>query len=227
MVPLAGPLRWVLRAAAAAAATACTLLAYAPVRGVSAHGFLALPRARNVQHNSDWCPGCLNGARVCGDPDEGRPGPHEAFGKYASPPRIAARYPSGGTIAVRVRLTANHMGRWSLRLCPLPDPSPAGERRALTQRCLDRWLLRRADGGGPFTPVPGHLYDFHVRYRLPRGLTCRRCVLQWTYETGNSCRPPGLPGAAFAGSNLETCGRWMRGERFVNCADISVINMRG
>lgn len=211
--------------------------ARAPVR-VRAHGYLARPAARNVQHNSDWCPQCLNagGPRVvysqglparygvCGDPWNATKH-HEPGGKYATPPKIAARYRQGQTIAAKVHLTANHQGRWSLRLCPVPGKgSVAAEKRVLTQECFDKFLLMRADGGGPFTLVPGDTSDFIARYRLPAGLACKRCVLQWTYETGNSCRPPGLDDN---GRNLPQCELTptipeREGEAFWNCADISI-----
>lgn len=199
--------------------------------GAHAHGYLAQPAARNVQRNSDYCPHCLNGGGpwlvyasgrpgrhgLCGDPWNG-PKHHEAGGKYATPPRVAAVYRAGQTFRARVKLTANHKGRWSLRLCPVPGGgSASAERRALTQKCLDAHLLRRADGKGPFTRVPENRSDFVVKYRLPRGLRCKRCVMQWTYETGNSCNPPGI-----RGSGLPSCAVSTNGERFWNCADVSI-----
>jgi hypothetical protein len=201
---------------------------------VAAHGFLATPAARNVQHNSDWCPHCLNAGGpwkvyqrgrtprygVCGDAWDA-PKHHEVGGKYATPPRIANTYRSGAIFTAVVRLTVNHKGRWSLRLCRLPgDGSPATERRALTQRCFNQHVLRRADGKGPFTLVPGTQYTFAVRYRLPRGVRCARCVLQWTYETGNSCNPPGIPRPT---PGLDSCARSTNGEMFWNCADVRIL----
>lgn len=202
--------------AASRALVAYLALSALAVRPARAHGYLAKPEARNVQRNSGYCPGCLNGGGpsavyahgfpgkygVCGDPWDG-PRPHER-----GPYKIAGTYRSGGILDARVQLTANHEGRWSLRLCTKPDD--------VTQRCFDTILLRRADGKGPFTPVPGEAYVFNVRYRLPK-VKCSRCVLQWTYETGNSCNPPGLskPG-------LPSCSTSMDGERFWNCADIKI-----
>lgn len=192
------------------------------VRRARAHGYLAHPAARNVQHNSDYCPSCLNAGGpavvyshglpgrhgLCGDPWN-RPKHHEAGGKYATPTKIAGIYDSGGTLEAKVILTANHGGRWSLRLCPTPE--------RLTQRCFDRFLLRRADGKGPFTPVPGEASVFHARYKLPRGVKCKTCVLQWTYETGNSCNPRGMKR-----HGLPSCDHSTDGEQFWNCADISI-----
>lgn len=219
--------------------TAKVLVAYLAVVGgrvprARAHGYLAQPRARNVQHNSDWCPHCLNGGGpwvvyahgqpgkhgVCGDPWNA-PKHHEPGGKYATPPKIAETYKPGQTFTARVKLTANHRGRWSLRLCPVPgNGSPSAERRVLTQKCFDKYLLRRADGKGPFTPVPGGTSDFVVRYKLPKGLRCKRCVMQWTYETGNSCNPPGI---RHPNPGLDRCDRSTNGEMFWNCADVRIL----
>lgn len=204
-------------------------------RPAGAHGYLADPAARNVQRNSDSCPACLNagGSQVsgisrrfgmCGDPWNGVKR-HEAFGKLAHPPRIARTYHQGQVISVRVDLTANHMGRWSLRLCPLPgSASPSVERRYLSQRCFDRHLLRRADGAGPYTYVPSSANRLHASYRLPPAIACKRCVVQWKYETGNSCSPRGIP-AAYTGHMLGTCGSRSApaGEVFVNCADVRIV----
>jgi hypothetical protein len=203
-------------------ATVALLAFVSTVRG---HGYLADPAARNVQHNSDYCPGCLNAGGpwlvysagrgrprygVCGDPWNG-PKHHEAGGKYATPIRTARTFKSGQVFTARVVLTANHVGRWSLRLCPRIKP---------TQSCFDAHVLQRADGKGPYTPVPGNKSTFRVRYKLPRGLKCKRCVVQWTYETGNSCNPPGIPRP---NPGLDSCKRSTNGEQFWNCADVRIV----
>lgn len=197
------------------------------------HGYLAGPAARNVQRNTDWCPQCLNAggpwtvyargrpARygVCGDPWNAARR-HEAGGSKATPPRLAATYRAGQTFVAKVVLTANHLGRWSLRLCPVPrGASAAAERAAVTQACFDKHLLRRADGRGAFTPVPGGASTFAVKYVLPKGLRCERCVMQWTYETGNSCNPPGI---AAPQPGMESCATSTNGEGFWNCADVRI-----
>ena len=41
----------------------------------------------------------------------------------------------------------------------------------------DRWVL-------PDPSLAGMTYN--MRYKLPAGVTCPRCVLQWYYQTGNS-----------------------------------------
>jgi hypothetical protein len=217
-------------------ATKCVvvcLAVFAPSCPVNAHGYLAFPAARNVQRNSNYCKHCLNAggpgvvfARglpgrhgVCGDPWNGAKD-HEAGGRFASPIRTAAVFRAGGTIKAKVVLTSNHGGRWSLRLCPAPSGGgAASERRVVTQRCFNRGVLRRADGRGPYTIVSPNAYKFTVAYRLPKKIRCKRCVLQWTYETGNSCTPRGMrPNAP----GMAVCDRSVAGESFWNCADIAI-----
>lgn len=233
-----GALGSVLDAVASPAGRVRKYLVAAVAAGVAmraaGHGYLATPAARNVQHNSDWCPHCLNAggpwlvysrgrpARhgVCGDRWDG-PKDHEAGGKFATPPRVAATYLSGQKIVAKVVFTANHRGRWSLRLCPVPaGSSPAQERRAVTQACFDRHVLRRADGKGAFTNVPGTASRMKARYVLPKGLRCSRCVMQWTYETGNSCNPVGIRAP---NPGLDSCAVSTNGEQFWNCADVRIL----
>ncbi len=199
------------------------------VTGAAAHGYLARPAARNVQHNSNYCPWCLNsggretvyasGAKrqgLCGDA-YAAPRDHEVYGKFASPPRLAGTYKAGGVMQVKVTLTANHMGRWSVALCPLSGPSQATEAKELRQACFRP--LQRADGKGPYTYVDARTSAFSVAYRLPK-LTCARCVLQWVYTTGNSCQVPGLP-SKYSGTNLPSCAP-VGPEEFTNCADVAL-----
>lgn len=183
------------------------------------HGYLAKPAARNVQHLSDYCPQCLNGPGMCGDlPGQPR---HEAFGKYASPPDVAETYEAGGMLRARVVITANHRGRWGLKLCALPDTSPRTERAAMPG-CLKR--LKRTGGKGSYVYLWPSASVSTAAFRLPRGVTCERCVLQWLWETGNSCTPPGTP-AKYANGALQTCGSASAppGETFTNCADIRIV----
>merc|ERR1712242_245617 len=69
--------------------------------------------------------------------------------------------------------------------------------------------------------IPGvdkkpQLFKYDVR--LPRGVTCDRCVLQWTYVTGNTW------GYCEDGTADVGCGpqEWFR-----NCADIEIQTMKG
>eukprot|EP00746_Dinoflagellata_sp_MGD_P068490 gnl/MRDRNA2_/MRDRNA2_28180_c0_seq1.p1 gnl/MRDRNA2_/MRDRNA2_28180_c0~~gnl/MRDRNA2_/MRDRNA2_28180_c0_seq1.p1 ORF type:complete len:751 (+),score=116.43 gnl/MRDRNA2_/MRDRNA2_28180_c0_seq1:182-2254(+) len=79
----------------------------------------------------------------------------------------------------------------------------------------------------------GHL----MHYRLPKGLTCNKCTLQWHWQTANSCLPDqsyktypfpssgwcGWCKAGWATIPVAGCGNGGRyGEEFWNCADISI-----
>ena len=66
-------------------------------------------------------------------------------------------------------------------MCPVNDA-----KKAATQDCLDKHVLRRTDGGGVRYPVPKGKYNafFNYTVQLPPDLTCKQCVVQWKYRTG-------------------------------------------
>ncbi|KAL4425189.1 hypothetical protein ABPG75_009205 [Micractinium tetrahymenae] len=217
-------------------ALACAVLALLP--GASAHGFVAEPAARNVVRNWQYCPHCVNAGGpwpvskegkltwpaysmpVCGDRELERAG---------SP---VAHYTAGGEIDITVFITAFHGGRHQFRLCPSDD---------VTESCLDQNVLERADGSGPYswTPVdggsaPGAKWrkdnqagqggeSYTWRYRLPKGVSCERCVLQWFWTTANSCKVPGAPSWVGSDPGMLFCNQpGPYPEVFANCADISI-----
>lgn len=183
------------------------ILLLASVAGGMCHGYLAMPAARNVQHNSDYCPHCLNGPEVCGDPAGQHH--HETGGKYGTSRTVRA-YASGGLLKARVVITANHVGRWSLSLCP---------KRIPTKKCFKR--LKLADGKGSYVYLSHSAHSSSATFRIPRGTKCKQCVVRWLYETGNSCTPRGTP-RRYANPGLGMCGVWMNGETFANCADVRI-----
>lgn len=192
------------------------VMGVAQIAVAAAHGYLVEPPARNVQRNSDYCPQCLNGPGVCGDP-RGQLN-HEPFGKYASPPIIAAKYSAGSKLKAKMIITANHQGRWSLELCPLKNTSPKAERSAIP-KCFKR--LELADGKGQYVYIPSSASTSSATFRLPKGVKCERCVLRWVWETSNSCNPKGMP-KAYSNQYIDTCRRPQDGEQFRNCGDIQI-----
>lgn len=116
---------------------------------------------------------------VCGDSYHGDR-PHEAGGKYANG-IIAKTYEEGSEMDITVHLTANHLGFFEFRLCPNNN-----YKARVKQACLDKYLLERADGQGTRFYVPKGKYNamFNYTLKLPRGLTCSQCVVQWKYRTG-------------------------------------------
>lgn len=221
------------------------------------HGYLAVPAARNVQHNSNYCKHCLAAGGpgvtqastrwpnskhgVCGDPASG-PLDHEAGGKFATPPRIAATYAQGQIIDIQVDLTAWHAGRFLFGLCPLSGAaltSPSAERAVVTQKCFDAhpltntkpigsdkrsfWLEADDKVNGRGSHLEGQDHDtsaikYKMRFQLPPGITCERCVLQWHYESENSCSIPGSPFK----KDMVRCDQTQVMEEFWNCADIKI-----
>lgn len=207
--------------------------------GAAAHGFMAEPRARNVVHNSNYCPHCLSsggpgvtyaGGRVwpnslhgvCGDPHTG-PLDHEGGGKFATNV-VTGRYAPGATITIKMKITAPHGGRFSFGICPVPDGvTGAAERAVVTQKCFDSNRLKNvADGTDYWWFGKKPSGDYTMQFKLPPGVTCKRCVLQWHYESGNSCAIPGTPPEHSVSANLVPCPQTGVMEEFWNCADVSV-----
>lgn len=212
-----------------------------------AHGFLSKPRSRNYVHNSNNCPHCLNaggpsqtaGSRyprsrhgMCGDPASG-PRHHEAGGKFATG-KVTGYYRQGGRIRLTTSITTYHRGVIEYRVCRYRAGSPASERKALTDECLNKHVLRRLDtesrylylGNRPetgySTPKP-----YTAIYRLPDDLVCDgkqwKCVLQMHWITGNTCSPTFIP-KKYRVPHLGICGtRGLWPEEFWNCADIVVL----
>ena len=213
----------------------CILLPLLSV--VNGHGSIRDPPARNVLSNSDDCPDCLNaggvsvmynGVRskarygVCGDPWNAKKD-HEAGGKSARG-RIARTYKSGSTITLKLSFSANHRGRMQFSICDLPDKrmSSSEERSLTTQRCFNKNVLRRADNKGVYSFLKGNEDKLVVKYKLPRGLKCKHCVLQWEWLTGNSCCPSNTP-TKYCEHGVSKCFRYTVPETWYNCADIKII----
>ncbi|GLV35907.1 uncharacterized protein CBL_09875 [Carabus blaptoides fortunei] len=203
--------------------------------GVEGHGRLMDPPARNsmwrfgfpnpVNYNDNelFCGGYAvqwdqNGGKcgLCGDPYHvEEPRPHEAGGQYAKG-IIARRYSVGQEIEVEIELTANHLGRFAISICPNNNPA-----QEATQECFDRFPLFVSDSRDAHFIIPEDSSKKEVfRYKvvLPAYITCSQCVLQWTYYTGN------MWGMCANGTEAQGCGR---SETFKNCADISIVTSTG
>lgn len=78
---------------------------------------------------------------------------------------------------MEVELTAAHMGFMQWRLCT--------DRNTETQQCFNKHVLQLADGSGSKLPVDKTgLYK--AKLRLPSGVKCNECVIQWNYRGGNA-----------------------------------------
>ncbi len=114
---------------------------------------------------------------VCGDPaSSSAPRPNEVGGEWYRG-IITGNYQSGQVIEVAVELTQEHKGFMEWRLCT--------DHRQESQQCFDRNLLQRADGGGSRLPVSRTGW-YRTNLRLPAGVRCDHCVIQWNYRAGNN-----------------------------------------
>ncbi|PSC67430.1 chitin binding domain-containing [Micractinium conductrix] len=204
----------------------------------AAHGFIAEPKSRNYVRNWQYCPHCVSAGGSWPVSGEGR----LTWPMYDAPVCGAAdlsdagapvqSYARGGVIDITIFITAQHGGRHEFHLCPSPHVSKG---------CLKEHQLERVDGEGPDSwtpasggPAPGGRWKHDIlasqggdsytwRYRLPAGVSCDRCVLQWRWTTANSCRVPGAPSWVGSDPGMLSCtepGPYP--EQFFNCADIRI-----
>jgi len=119
---------------------------------------------------------------VCGDRyTDPTPRDNEIGGKWDRG-IITGFYSAGQVIDVEVDLNAAHLGYMEWRMCANPQN---GE----TQECFNQNLLQRADGQGSKLNVDKGPGWYRTQLRLPAGVTCNRCVIQWNYRAGNNPTP--------------------------------------
>lgn len=79
---------------------------------------------------------------------------------------------------VGAMLTANHLGYFKFSLCPI---DVWGEE---SEECFAAYPLKLTNGEDNI-PVPtSEVGWYNGTLRLPADVTCRHCVIQWTYVTG-------------------------------------------
>ncbi|XP_045156416.2 uncharacterized protein LOC123522943 isoform X2 [Mercenaria mercenaria] len=149
---------------------------------------------------------------VCGDPWDSQPRDNEAGGQYAMD-IISGVYKSGTMIEVIADVAnANGGGYFEFRLCANNNfTSPVKE------ECLNKGLLTLEDG------VSTRFENIHtglnrVILKLPEGLTCDQCVLQWKYRAADQY------GCDSSTGTEKKCG-FGRGEfqtEYFACADIAI-----
>lgn len=195
------------------------------------HGRLIDPPARSTawrygydtpvdyDDNQLYCGGLqvqwnVNGGKcgICGDPYNGVREHEYPGGKYTDPLRITGNYASGSIMDVTVELTTTHLGYFMFRLCP-----ETSTMREVTQECLDRYVLpilnKTLEEDKFYVHMEKSASVFTLPLRLPQNLTCTRCVLQWTYTTGNTW------GSCAEGVSATGCGPQ---ETFRGCSDIMI-----
>jgi hypothetical protein len=82
-------------------------------------------------------------------------------------------------IDITVNISSNHKGYFEFRLCPKSSAS-----ELVTQECLNANLLKMADDTTRFYLPSQDSKPYFPRVKLPAGLICENCVLQWLYNTG-------------------------------------------
>ena len=81
-------------------------------------------------------------------------------------------------VQFKVVITMSHQGFMEFRLCPKKSAS-----ELVTQECLDKNLLETFEGWTKVNVDKG-ITTYYPLIRLPAGISCDNCVLQWTYVTG-------------------------------------------
>eukprot|EP00929_Paragymnodinium_shiwhaense_P093330 TRINITY_DN5347_c0_g3_i1.p1 TRINITY_DN5347_c0_g3~~TRINITY_DN5347_c0_g3_i1.p1 ORF type:complete len:416 (-),score=51.67 TRINITY_DN5347_c0_g3_i1:307-1482(-) len=241
------------------AARAIAALAFVgSTQQVAGHGWVSNPPARNHQSSSKNgnCPHCGNGNGICGDGNQW-PSGSDYVNFYNGP---VETWSEGSIVAVEVRITAHHKGHYEFSLCDKVINSALPN----AQSCLDKHVLERAsaqevgitdcqpnDSRAVCQPLdsrhrerfylpPGSSYD-KIYLKLPQGVTCDACTMQWRWWSANSCTPATdykcfaeeLAGAGYSTSawGLEGwdskcpgggCDRCGCGEEFRNCVDVSI-----
>ncbi|RWS25011.1 uncharacterized protein B4U80_11510, partial [Leptotrombidium deliense] len=145
---------------------------------------------------------------VCGDPYNGERKNELPNGIYARSLKVTRNYQSGGVITAKVQLTANHGGYFQFKICPATTMSVE-----VTQGCLDSNTLQVVSGGDKYYLPNRNSQTFDVQLRLPNGMSCNRCVFQWTYTAGNNW------GNCGDGTSKVGCGPQ---ETFRACGDVSI-----
>ncbi|RWS19962.1 hypothetical protein B4U80_05555, partial [Leptotrombidium deliense] len=156
----------------------------------------------------------LNGGKcgVCGDPYGAERKNELPDGVFAKDLVVTRKYARGSVITAIAQISANHRGYFLFKICPAFTRSTE-----VTEECLDSHVLPIINSNDKYiyelpSASPG---NFSVSIKLPENLLCERCVLQWTYVTGNNW------GRCENGSTQIGCGVQ---ETFRNCADIEIFD---
>lgn len=141
---------------------------------------------------------------VCGDAWDAKPRAHELGGRFYKGV-IVRKYAPNDTIIIKIELTANHYGFFEFRVCEEPKNT--------TQECLDKHVLKLDENKSTkYYPKDGNKI-YEMKYKLPEGLECSHCVLQWKYIAANNW------GSCNNGTEAVGCGPQ---EEFRACADIAI-----
>jgi uncharacterized protein YegP (UPF0339 family) len=107
-----------------------------------------------------------------------------------------------------VELTGAHDGHFEFRLC-----ARNSRNEPESDACFNKNLLQLADGSGYKVKATRRKGLYSTKVKLPKGVKCSRCVIQWHYRTGNNW------GDCGNGSYDVGCGPQ---ETFRGCSDVSI-----
>jgi hypothetical protein len=102
------------------------------------------------------------------------------------------------------------MGVFEFRVCNIDNNS----KEDATQNCLDLNVLKLSNGSTQYH-IESTFSTVIINVTLPANLTCKHCVFQWKYITGNSWGDTN-------GRSCVGCGK--ENEEFYGCSDISILN---
>ncbi len=104
---------------------------------------------------------------------------HEVGGEYATG-IVGKTFSKGQVIDVNILLSANHLGYFEFKLCPVYN-----EKVEVKQECLDKTLLKINGNSYKYNVMAGER-SIDLKVKLPEDLTCKHCVMQWRYRAGNN-----------------------------------------
>ena len=136
-------------------------------------------------------------------------------------------YTSGQEVTATVMVTAFHGGIFQFRIQDVGSQNDPNGALWKTSQLLQVNSYSPVCGSGCAYVEPGlasktcaqvplvapnipNVGNYTIRFQLPAGLTCKHCVIQWNWQTANSCPTPGL-----------SCG--LGSENFWNCADVEIV----
>jgi hypothetical protein len=205
---------------------------------------------------SEYCAHCLNANQgVCGISEQGID--YDAWLDVtgeAMPWISQQEYEEGQVIEVHSHLTANHAGHMMIRACAMGKESTQecfnNNRLEFVEDVAFGMPKDPAypDRGYYHGGAGANGFDYVMRFQLPPGLAGEKVLLQWEYFTANSCSPVGYA-AYFGGANSDNQAlsdeHWNPGipacaasypdhfvsaappERFINCAEVTIIPSSG
>jgi len=108
---------------------------------------------------------------------------------------------------LEVELTAAHLGHFEFHLCARDSRDEIE-----TDECFEKNVLQLQNGLYKL-PVSNRKGKYYTKARLPKWVTCNRCVIRWHYRAGNNW------GNCGDGTFDEGCGNQ---ETFRGCSDVSI-----